>query len=276
MAANKLIVNKAKTSYLLLKPKGAKTKVINEKLKMGNAEIKQVNDAGYLGVILDDNLNFKKQYETVKNKLENTVKALICTRNLLNFRAKFQLYNALFESHINYCSLSYMDKLSKGQIQNLQRLQKKAIRLIFNANKYSHTEKLFRLAKITPIESIYEREAIKFVFKNFSETSADLQPAAIRDILFNDNNKQTQIRTRFDDDITKIRIKSQIKKGQCIFSIIEKWNNANPDLRNAGNLFSLKRLLTYELETKMKECTKDNCFSCKNDVNKDYLKYMKV
>ena len=86
-----------------------------------------------------------------------------------------------------------MDKLSKGQIQNLQRLQKKAIRLIFNANKYLHTEKLFRLEKITPIESIYEREAIKFVFKNFSETSADLQPVAIRDILFNDNNKQTQI-----------------------------------------------------------------------------------
>ena len=88
MAANKLIVNKAKTSYLLLKPKGAKTKVINEKLKMGNAEIKQVNDARYLGVILDDNLNFKKQYETVENKLENTVQALIYTRNLY-FKAKF-------------------------------------------------------------------------------------------------------------------------------------------------------------------------------------------
>ena len=146
-----------------------------------------------MGVILDDNLNFKKQYETVKNELENTVKALICTKNLLNFKAIFQLYNALFESHINYCSLSYMDKLSKGQIQNLQRLQKKAIRLIFNANKYSHTEKLFRLAKITPIESIYEREAIKFVFKNFSETSANLQPVVIQVILFNDNNKQTQI-----------------------------------------------------------------------------------
>ena len=84
------------------------------------------------------------------------------------------------------------------------------------------------------------------------------------------------MRTRFDDDITKIRIKSQIKNEQCIFSIIEKWNNANPDLRNAGNLFSLKRLLTYDLETKMKDCTKNNCFSCKTDVNKDYLKYIKV
>ena len=95
MAANKLIVNKAKTSYLIIKPKGVKTQVINEKLEMGKAEIKQVNDARYFGVILDDNLNFKKQYETVKNKLENTVKAIICTRNLLNFKAKFQLYNAL-------------------------------------------------------------------------------------------------------------------------------------------------------------------------------------
>ena len=104
----------------MLKPKGAKTHVINEKLKMGNAEIKQVNDARYLGVILDESLNFKKQYEVLKNKLENTVKALICTRNILNCRAKFQLYNALFESHVSYCAISYMDKLSKGQIQNLK------------------------------------------------------------------------------------------------------------------------------------------------------------
>ena len=96
MTANQLIINKSKTSYLMLKPKGSKKFTLTEKLKIGNEEIKQVSDARYLGVILDENLNFKRQYEAVKNKLENTVKALICTRNILNYRAKFQLYNALF------------------------------------------------------------------------------------------------------------------------------------------------------------------------------------
>ena len=275
MTANQLIINKSKTSYLMLKPKGSKKFTLTEKLKIGNEEIKQVSDARYLGVILDENLNFKRQYEAVKNKLENTVKALICTRNILNYRAKFQLYNALFESHVSYCAISYMDKLSKGQVQNLKQLQKKAIRLIFNAKKHSHTEKLFKLARITPIEKLYEHEAIKFVFKNLSETSASSQPVAIRDILIH-NNDCTQIRTRFDDDVTKIRIKSQFRKGQCMFSLLNTWNCANSDLRNAGNLFSLKLMLKNEINKELKECAKNDCFSCKIDVNRDPSKYMKI
>ena len=275
MTANQLIINKSKTSYLMLKPKGSKKFTLTEKLKIGNTEIKQVSDARYLGVILDENLNFKRQYEAVKNKLENTVKALICTRNILNCRAKFQLYNALFESHVSYCAISYMDKLSKGQIQNLKQLQKKAIRLIFNAKKHSHTEKLFKLARITPIEKLYEHEAIKFVFKNVSETSASSQPVAIRDILIH-NNDCTQIQTRFDDDVTKIRIKSQFRKGQCMFSLLNTWNCANSDLRNAGNLFSLKLMLKNEINQELNECAKKDCFSCKIDANRDYSKYMKI
>ena len=274
MAANKLIINKGKTSYLMLKPKGAKKFTLTEKLKIGNEEIKQVSEARYLGVILDEKLNFKKQYESVKNKLESTVRALICTRNLLNYRAKFQLYNALFESHVNYCAISYMDKLSKGQIQNLKRLQKKAIRLIFNASKFSHTENLFKLANITPIEKLYEHEAIKFVFKNFSELSAMSQPVAIRDILLN-NSEKTKYLTRFDDDTTKIRPKNH-KTGQCVFSLITKWNNANSNLRNAGNLFSLKRMLKNESNLNIKECMQKECFSCKVDEKRDFAKYMKI
>ena len=274
MAANKLIINKGKTSYLMLKPKGAKKFTLTEKLKIGNEEIKQVSEARYLGVILDEKLNFKKQYESVKNKLESTVRALICTRNLLNYRAKFQLYNALFESHVNYCAISYMDKLSKGQIQNLKRLQKKAIRLIFNASKFSHTDNLFKLANITPIEKLYEHEAIKFVFKNFSELSAMSQPVAIRDILLN-NSEKTKYLTRFDDDTTKIRPKNH-KTGQCVFSLITKWNNANSNLRNAGNLFSLKRMLKNELSLNIKECMQKECFSCKVDGKRDFAKYMKI
>ena len=275
MAANKLIVNKTKTSFMILKPKGGKKFQITEKLKMGNVEINQVSEARFLGVILDDQLSFKKQYEVVKNKLENTVKALICTRNLLNYKAKFQLYNALFESHVNYCCIAYMDKLKKGQIEKLKSLQKKAIRLIFNAKQKSHTNKLFKLSNITPIQDIYENEALKFVFKNTSVLSSYHQPVAIRDILLQNTNHR-QIRTRFDDDDTKIRINNQYTKGQAIFDILDIWNNASYDIRNAGNLFSLKRMLKNKINTDMNECTTENCYSCRIDVHRDYSKYMKI
>ena len=125
MAANNLIVNENKSSFILMKPKGVKSVNVTEKLRMENTEIKRVTEARYLGVILDEKLNFKKQYESVVKKLENTVKALICTRNSLNFKAKYQLYNALFESHVNYCSIAYMDKLNKTQLEKLKNFKKR-------------------------------------------------------------------------------------------------------------------------------------------------------
>ncbi len=79
MNANKLLINGKKTQFLLYKPKG-KTKVqINEKLKIDDLEIEQVNHARYLGVIFDDKLNFEEQFNRIKSKLKDGVKALMCT-----------------------------------------------------------------------------------------------------------------------------------------------------------------------------------------------------
>ena len=81
---------------------------------------------------------------------------------------------------------------------------------------------------------------------------------------------------RFNDDETKIRINNQYTKGQAIFDILDIWNNASYDIRNAGNLFSLKRMLKNKINTDMNECTTVDCYSCRIDVHSDYSKYMKI
>ena len=63
------------------------------------------------------------------------------------------------------------------------RLQKQAIRLIFNARKRVHTSRLFALANIMPITRIYEAECIKLVFKNKFDPSIDDQPIGIRELI---------------------------------------------------------------------------------------------
>lgn len=62
MVANNLIVNENKSSFILMKPKGVKSVNVTEKLRMENTEIQRVTEARYLGVILNEKLNFKKQY----------------------------------------------------------------------------------------------------------------------------------------------------------------------------------------------------------------------
>ena len=69
-----------------------------------DTEIQRVEKARYLGVWFDEKLKFDTQFEMVQKKLEDTVKALICTRKILNYKAKFLIYNALFKSCLLYTS----------------------------------------------------------------------------------------------------------------------------------------------------------------------------
>ena len=272
MTENTLMVNKSKTYYLLFKPKGVKKTEITEKMYINETEIKRVSSTRFLGVWIDDDLKFSKQYEIVYKKLEDTVKALGAVRSLLNYKAKLSIYHSLFQSHINYCSITYLDKMNKTQITNLLKLQKKALRLVFQARKNVHTDKLYKLSNIIPIDKLYETEATKFVFMHISDTTKDQQPKAIHNILF----QKTAITryTRLYDDESKIKINHEYRKGQAIYNLLDTWNNAKSDLRMAGNLFSLKKMIRNEFIHKIKPCLNKNCYICQLDKWKNYEKYM--
>ena len=181
--ANKLLINKAKTSYLLIKPNGVKKQEITDKVMLDGNEVERVQSARFLGVIFDDKLKFNGHFEKVKKKLKEAVKALMCTRNILNYRSKLLLYHGAFKSHLDYCCITYLDKLNKKQMNELLTLQKQAVRLIFRAKKKSHTSKLFKLSGIIPVTKLYEIEATKFIYKFKNELSCNQQPMAIREII---------------------------------------------------------------------------------------------
>ena len=129
--------------------------------------------------------------------------------------------------------------MNKNQLTILTKLQKRAVRILFRANRNVHTQKLFKLANITPIKKLYEAEAIKFVFSYISDTTKDQQPKAIHKILFHNTDVTRPL--RFHDDKSKIKFNHKYRKGQAIYNLITTWNNANPKLQFAGNHWSLKK-----------------------------------
>ena len=165
-----------------------------------------------------------------------------------------------------------MDKLSITQLRELTTLQKKAVRLVFNAKKTVHTSKLFKLAKIIPANKTYEKEAVKFVYKNKSELIQSLQPKAIRDLI--DTNETTVRTTRAAQDFTKIKIKHEYKKGQCVYNLLDTWNKADTIHKNAGNLWWLRRQQKIDFVDSIETCTVKNCKTCEIDANRNYEKYM--
>ena len=136
-----------------------------------------------------------------------------------------------------------------------------------------HCGKLFQLAKIRPIDRIYEHEATKFVYKNLNVTSKDQQPRAISDILFKRNTNLRSL--RMYDDEAKIKIDGKFFKGQCFFNILDNWNNSNQETKQAGNLFSLKQMLNEKMNNEIEMCKKKSCFQCDIDSGRNYSMYMK-
>ena len=110
---------------MLFKPQRKKIE-IQEKLLIDTTEITRVKNARYLGIIIDEQLNFKAQHAKLVSKLTEAVNALICVRDTLNYRSKIALYNALFKSHLEYCAMVYYDCLKKKQMDKLAKLQKKS------------------------------------------------------------------------------------------------------------------------------------------------------
>ena len=271
MIANKLLVNESKSAYMLFKPKGKKEPENLGKITIKETEIKRVPNARYLGITIDEKMSFKEQFNNLNKKLKETVNALIAVRESLNYRAKIQLYHSFFESHLKYAAVTYFDKLNKTQVEILNKLQKKAIRLVFNAKMRCHTGKLLKLAEITPIDKIYKCETLKFVFKYRNELTKNEQPRALSEI-FNQETKKRK--TRQSNNKTNIQIKKGYKKDQAAYSLIKTWNDAENDLKNSGNLWSLKQQLKENIKNNITNCNAKKCYQCKIDKNINYENYM--
>ena len=266
MSSNYLLINTKKTQAIIFSPQNKSSQDPQHKLTINNQEIKVTKTAQYLGITLDDKLTFKPQINTLIRKLKSATRALVATRTLLNRRAKLLIYNAMFKANLEYGLVTYGDKLNKNQTNELMKLQKKSLRLIFNAKPNVHTKKLYKIANILPADETFKAESIKLVFKNTNELTREAQPKAISELIL---NKDTARSTRLSNNQSKIQMGSKTP-GSLMYKICQSWNESNPEIIACGNYFSLNKTIKTQAIENIEECNKPNCQICRIDNDIDY------
>ncbi len=114
-------------------------KHVNPKLRIDGADIEQVKEFNFLGIILNEHLNWKNHVEYLSCKISRTNGILNRLKNDLPLHIKLALYNSLVLSHINYGILVW------GHDSNqVLKLPKKAVRVISQKKYNSHTELIFK------------------------------------------------------------------------------------------------------------------------------------
>ena len=265
--ANGLTISTAKTSYMHFKPKGKTYEKVT--LKIGDITLNEVQELTFLGVVIDKDLNFNSHFQKVYKKASHGLRGLILAKNFLTYKAKNTIYHSLIHSHISYCSIIWIDRIKKSQKNQLIKLQKKALRAVFNAKYNTHTSKFFQYSGITRVENIFKKESAQITHK-FHNRSL---PNAIQQ-MFMESISDPSFSLRSMKNCVLHPKRELI--GTTIYKILGNWNSLGNSIREIKSHSEFKDNLTKQLQTSSDvECNKTDCFSCKFDFDKmeTYIKY---
>ena len=110
--ANKISLNVSKTETILFRPK-----IFNLKIKLIGKRLYETNSMKYLGIRIDNKLNWKDHIDDIALKLITANAMLYKVRDLVNAGILKAIYHALFESHIhifmNVCTINCLFILQK-------------------------------------------------------------------------------------------------------------------------------------------------------------------
>lgn len=150
---NSLTLNEAKTKCVLYR---AQNTIIahHDTVILGPYKITIDKSVKTLGVIFSEHMSWNDHVRNLSIKLSKTVGILNRNRHLLPGRIKKLLYNALFYSQLCYCALVWANT-SATNLNKINLLQKKAIRIIENVPYLQHTAPLFQKHAIIKAENLY-------------------------------------------------------------------------------------------------------------------------
>ena len=132
MLTNKLHINMTKCCYISFKPKNSPqdTDEDNLNLMINGSVIKQVKHTKFLGVTIDEDLNWNQHITDLKRKLYHSVSTLNRIKHCIPDQLHKDLYYTLFESHLSY-AISVFGWLPQSKMDSLHKIQKKVIRILF-------------------------------------------------------------------------------------------------------------------------------------------------
>ena len=249
LAANKLSLNIKKTHFMVFSTKGKK---VNRSIsiKISNQELERVGHTKFLGVIIDDKLNWSYHINSIKKKIAKGVGVIYKARRLLNRNTLITLYYSFIYPYLHYGIIAWGNTYDT-YLNTIVKIQKRAIRAISSAHRNAESDPLFKELKLLKLQNIYILNVMIFMYKCHHKLLPDVFGS-----MFISNNSIHDHYTRqwnlFHSPAWRLEIVRRSIRVQGVFF----WNllakeKINCDCSPASYKCQMKRfLLNYTLESK--------------------------
>jgi hypothetical protein len=178
----------------------------NTKVRLDGVELQFSEIVKYLGIMLDFLLNFNEHIKYTSKKIAKKVGYLARVGRCLTKWTKKLVYQTIIAPHYEYCASIFLDANEKD-IDILQKLQNKAMRVITKCDWYTHSKDMLQKLGWLSIKQQIKLKALKFihsvvssnkndVFKNLYKLNTDIHKFNTRSSnnfhMFPQNNKTGQ------------------------------------------------------------------------------------
>ena len=237
---NKLSLNIDKTNFIAFKSNNKPSQIDSLSLKINNKNLCKVQSTKFLGVLIDDQLNFKKHIEHLVVKLSKYAGLFFKIRHYLPLPALLSLYKTLVEPHLSYCNVIW-NNTCPTHLTKLISLQKKIIRALTWSNYTASSSPIFHqlgLLKVTELNYFHNACLMFHVIHNTNKRLSELIPVSSRNHPYNTRNKHLLV-----ENLRRLK-----QTGLSIACIGPKiWNELDDKLKELSTISKFKVRLKHKL-----------------------------
>ena len=168
---NRLALNVSKTNFVIFRA----NKPINHNVTilMNRKAIEQKDHVKYLGVLVDEHLNWNYHIQHVAKKIGRGIGILVRLRQYLNPSMLKNIYYCLVYSHLSY-GIHVWGSAGLSFLNPLNVLQKKAVRVLSNERHFQiygnpgplvASSPLFKNLELLKLNDIFKLNIVKFIYE---------------------------------------------------------------------------------------------------------------
>lgn len=169
--SNLLILNKTKTKYIHFHHKRQMID-LNPTIEIRGERVERTNKIPFLGVILDENLDWSEQCKAINKKISSGIGAIFQTRKYLPREVLVQMYHSFIHVHLCYM-VSVWGSAKDVHLKSTQVLQNRALKLVSNLPRLTSTYDVYQNHSkgILPIKGLHQLYVLKHVKQTMNNES---------------------------------------------------------------------------------------------------------
>ena len=255
LSCNKLCVNTGKSKALVFT--GQKRNVNLPSFILNGTQLEIVDSFNYLGVIISKDFKWNKHVASVSAKISKTIGIMKQIKHYVPSYILKLIYQSLI-----MCKLSYGILVWGKNPSNLVKLQKKAVRIIANANFNAHTEPIFKDLKLLRVDDLYNLKILTFYYNYINHKL----PEYFTNNFIHLNEQNHNYNTRLRGNLTLPRIRHEYLRGTLRYAVAQTINACPSLITEKTRTHSLRGYATYAQNYYLSKysaiCSIQNCYIC--------------